>query len=116
MSVRTNIYNVIRPICKVTPIHNLPPRITEDTVVIMRKSANESFGNTLAGWDNWVIYVFSPDSPLQIDILRTAIRKALFKSGIEITHDMSDDEYNEDLKCYMCSITCRTPVIFDYYE
>ena len=34
---------------------------------------------------------------------------------VEITNDMADDEYDTDLKCYVCAITCRTPSIL-YYE
>ena len=114
MSSRLNIYNVVKQVCKVSLVHNLKPRITEPTAVIMRKSANESFGNTLCGWDNWIIYIFSPNSPLELDRLRLEIRRALFKADIEITHDMSDDVYDEELKCYVCSLTCRTPEVFDY--
>lgn len=93
------------------PVHDRPARITEDTAIIMRTSANQSFDNTLCGWDNWIIYIYTPHSPLQLDTLRNKVRKALYIAGIEITHDMSDDMYDQDLRCYVCSITCRTPVI-----
>lgn len=116
MSARTNIYNAIKNICKVYPVHNRPPRITENCAIIIRKSANESFDNGIGGWDNWVIYLYSPHSPLEIDILRNDIRRALFLADIEITHDMSDDMYDEKLHAYVSSITCRTPMVFDYYE
>lgn len=115
MSARTNIYNAISNICKVYAVHDQPARITENCAIIMRKSANESFGNTIAGWDNWIIYIYSPHSPLAIDELRTNIRRALFMNHVEITNDMTDDEYDTDLKCYVCAITCRTPSIL-YYE
>ena len=114
MSARTNIHNIVSNICKVYLVQNKPARIVEDCAVIMRKSSNESFGNTLCGWDNWIIYLYSPHSPLDIDTLRNNIRRELFLNDIEITHDMGDDMYDTDLKCYVCSITCRTPVIFDY--
>lgn len=115
MGVRTKLYNVIGKICPVEARHDLPPTITKNMCVIKRKSANESFDNTLAGWNNWIIYVFSPNSPLDLDLLMDKIRDALYKNNIEITHDMSDDEYDEDLKAYVCTITCRTPDLFDKY-
>lgn len=114
MSARLNIYNVIKGVINTVPVHDRPARITKDTAVIMRTSANQSFDNTLCGWDNWIIYIYTPHSPLQLDTLRDKVRKALYLAGIEITHDMSDDMYDQDLRCYVCSLTCRTPVIFNY--
>lgn len=114
MSARTTIYNIVKDICTVHLVQNRPARITENCAIIMRKSSNESFDNALAGWDNWVIYLYSPHSPLEIDKLRNDVRRALFLNDIEITHDMGDDMYDVDLKCYVCSITCRTPMVFDY--
>ena len=116
MSIRTTIYNIVNTVCRVYAVQDKPARVTENCAVIVRKSANESFNNSLAGWDNWIIYLYSPHSPLQIDKLRNDVRRALFKNDIEITHDMSDDIYDEYLKCYVCSITCRTPMVFDYFE
>ena len=116
MSARTEIYQAVQNVCKVYLVQNRPARIVENCAIIMRKSANESFSNSLGGWDNWVIYIYSPHSPLEIDKLRNNIRRELFQRDIEITHDMSDDMYDQNLKCYVCSLTCRTPIVFDYFN
>ena len=113
---RIKIYNILKTICKTDMTQQLKGQIKEDTLVLKQSSVLTSMENNLAGWDIWIIYIYTPNSPAKLDELKKKIIKTLMENDIEVTHELKQEYYDENLCCYVSSISCRTPNIYAWEE
>lgn len=112
---RIKIQEVLETVCKVDITQQLKNKIKQDTLSIQKRGNLSSLDNSLAGWDNWIIYVYSPNGIVKLDELVKNVRKTLIQNDIEVTHELGQEFYDETLCCYFTTISCRTPSIYDYY-
>lgn len=112
---RIKIQEALKTVCKVDISQQLKSKINQDTLSIQKRGNLSSLDNSLAGWDNWIIYVYSPNGPVKLDELIKRVREVLLKNDIEVTHELGQEHYDETLCCYFTTISCRTPSIYDYY-
>lgn len=112
---RIKIQEVLETVCKVDVTQRLKSKINQDTLSIQKRGNGTSLDNSLAGWDNWTIYAYSPNSIIKLDGLVKKIIKTLIQNDIEVTHELGQEFYDETLCCYFTTISCRTPSIYDYY-
>lgn len=112
---RIKIQEVLETVCKVDITQKLKSKINQDTLSIQKRGNLSSLDNSLAGWDNWTIYAYSPNSIIKLDGLVKKIIKTLIQNDIEVTHELGQEHYDETLCCYFTTISCRTPSIYDHY-
>ena len=106
---RKKLYTILKDICKTDISQNLKGHIKENTLVVERTSSLSSATNTISGWEVWVIFIYCPYSPLKMDKLRKNIIKTLVNNNIEIMHEMREEYFDEQLHCYISSVSCRIP-------
>ena len=113
---RIKIYNILKKICKTDMTQQLKGQIKEDTLVLKQSSILTSMNNDLPGWDVWIIYIYTPNSPAKLDELKKEIIRTLMQNDIEVTHELKQEYFDEKLLCYVSSISCRTPSIYVWEE
>lgn len=113
---RIKIYDILKTICKTDMTQQLKGHIKDDTLVLKQSSVLTSMNNDLAGWDVWIIYIYTPNSPTRIDELKKKIIKTLIQNDIEVIHELKQEYYDEKLHCYVSTISCRTPSIYLWEE
>ena len=111
---RKKLYEILSTVCKTDISQKLKGNIKENTVVIERTSALASMTNTISGWQEWVIFIYCPYTPLKMDQLRKDIIKALVLNNIEVMHEMREEYYDEEMLCYVSSVSCRMPSTYYY--
>ncbi len=107
--IRQTIYEMCNAICPTYGIGQIAGTLKEDTFILERNMDLISVGNSLGGWNRWSVYIYSPKSPLQVDILAETLKKAVNINGYELINIVEGDNWDSSYKCYFTRLTFRTP-------
>lgn len=111
---RIKIYEMLSEICKVDITQQVKSKISEDTLALKQNSVLTSMNNDLAGWDIWIIYIYCPNSPIKLDELRKKVIRMLTENDIEVIHELKQEYWDENLHCYISTVSCKTPSTYVY--
>ena len=110
---REELYNIISNE-NIAPIY-LPQdllTIENDCLVLQKMSSIPSTNSSVAGWEIWTIYVYSPSNPLHIDRMCKQLVEVLTENDIEVVIGGGEDYYDVNSQSYISTVQFRIPKIF----
>lgn len=86
--------------------------IENDCCILRRMIDLIAVSNSNAGWDNWIIEIYSKRSPLRVDEVRELIIEGLANTSAEVVYGGGAEYYDTKYKAFASSIQIRTPKTF----
>lgn len=106
---RVTIHKALSNIATVRQLSNRENLITENTLILAKKSFTGSTESSMGGFQYWEVMCYVPSTSLMaLDKLVNDVKATLKSINIELTNNQTPEFYDDVLKAYMVSIEFRT--------
>lgn len=102
--------NKIRPTFSVGQIKGT---INNSCMILRKGTYLPSMSMYGAGWDNYQIDIYSPTSPLEVDLIVDEILTALKNTDAEIESPCNGDHWEDKFQCFSTFVLVRIPNSFN---
>lgn len=108
---RLELMNILNQVIPTYSIGQLKGKLNKNCAILRRSAYLTSMSNSLAGWDNWYIDIYSPFGPGELDKISEQILTALQTkyNNIEIENKTSGDYWDTYLQAYVSTMSVRCP-------
>lgn len=107
---RVDLYNQLNTVADTYSVGQLKSHISSDCLILRKGLDIPSLQNSIGFWDVWNIDVYSPTSPLQVELLVKKILVILTNnSEIEVTNSFGGNYFDEKLGAFSTIIEFRVP-------
>lgn len=111
---RLELNNLVKSVIPTYSIGQLKGRLTKNCAIIRKSADLPSMSNSLGGWDNWYIDIYSPISPMELDRLISQLVTIILDKypDVEIENRTSGDAWDSHLSAFTSTMAVRCPNTF----